>query len=59
MQACGGVGGLALSLVSQLALVRSVARDLRTRGAFFSAALPIVVVLWLMVFRPTWHGVAP
>jgi hypothetical protein len=46
------VGGLALSLVAQLALVHSV-----TRGGPRSARLavaPLVAVLVLMVFRPVW-----
>jgi hypothetical protein len=49
-------GGLVLSLVSQLALVHSVTRDLQSRGAFFAAALPLAAVLYLMIFRPTWDS---
>jgi hypothetical protein len=47
-------GGLALSLASQLALVRSVTRDLRTTRSFLAAAVPLAAVIYLMVFRPTW-----
>jgi hypothetical protein len=46
------VGGLALSLLAQLALVHSV-----TRGGPRSArlaVLPLVATLVLMVFRPVW-----
>lgn len=49
-------GGLVLSLASQLALVHSVVRERRSAGAFLAAALPLAAVLYLMVFRPTWHG---
>jgi hypothetical protein len=49
------VGGLAFSFVSQGALVRSVVRDARSTSAFLFAALPLVIVLGLMVFRPTWE----
>ena len=48
------VGGLLFSIASQLALVRSVARDQRTPAAFAAAAIPLFLVLALMVFRPTW-----
>jgi hypothetical protein len=52
-------GGLALSLASQLALVKSVTRDVRTPRAFLGAVLPLVAVIYLMVFRPTWSGGSP
>ena len=48
------VGGLGLSLVSQLALVYSVSRDRRTVGTLLATAIPLFLVLALMVFRPTW-----
>jgi hypothetical protein len=53
------VGGLVLSLASQLALVHSVTRDQRSARSFLTAALPLAAVVYLMVFRPTWQGVAP
>jgi small neutral amino acid transporter SnatA (MarC family) len=49
------IGGLVLSFVSQGALVRSVTRDTRSVSAFLFAACPLVLVLALMVFRPTWE----
>ncbi len=49
------MGGLLFSFVSQGALVRSVTRDTRSAGAFLFAACPLLVVLALMVFRPTWE----
>jgi hypothetical protein len=48
------LGGLFCSLASQLALVNSVSRDRRTPGAFLAAFVPLLAVLVLMVFRPTW-----
>lgn len=48
------VGGLALSFVSLLALVRSVARAERTPAAFAATAVPIALVVVLMALRPTW-----
>ncbi|MDC0712353.1 hypothetical protein POL68_28075 [Stigmatella sp. ncwal1] len=48
------LGGILLSLASQLALVYSVSRDRRTVTAFAAAAFPLCLVLLLMVFRPTW-----
>ncbi|MDB4973864.1 MAG: hypothetical protein JWN48_2205 [Myxococcaceae bacterium] len=48
------LGALVLSLVSMLALVHSVSRDRRTRPVFLVAAIPLLLVLVLMVFRPTW-----
>ncbi|WNG34995.1 hypothetical protein F0U60_16220 [Archangium minus] len=53
------LGGLLLSLVSQLALVYSVSRDRRTVSAFLATFVPFFLVLVLMVFRPTWPGVHP
>ncbi|ADO68323.1 hypothetical protein [Stigmatella aurantiaca] len=48
------LGGILLSLVSQLALVYSVSRDRRTVATFAAAFFPLFLVLALMVFRPTW-----
>ena len=48
------IGGLVFSLISQLALVYSVSRDRRTVPAFLAAAIPLLLVVALMVFRPTW-----
>ena len=48
------LGGLGLSLVSQLALVHGVSRDRRTVPALLATAIPLFLVLALMVFRPTW-----
>ena len=53
------LGGLVLSLVSQLALVHSVSRDRRTVPAFLAAAIPLLGVPALMVFRPTWSDLHP
>lgn len=49
------LGALVLSLGSVLALVHSVTRERRTPAAFAAAAIPLVAVLVLMVFRPTWE----
>jgi hypothetical protein len=51
------LGGLVLSLVSQLALVHSVSRDRRSVPAFLAAAIPLFGALALMVFRPVWSDV--
>jgi hypothetical protein len=53
------LGGLVLSLVSQTALVYSVSRPLPLMRAAVLAGLPLVLVLILMVFRPTWQTVWP
>ena len=50
------LGGIVLSLASQLALVYSVARDRRTASALVTSVGPLFLVLVLMVFRPTWAG---
>lgn len=50
------LGALLLSVVSQIALVRSVTREERTLGSFAAAFVPFFLVLVLMVFRPTWAG---
>lgn len=51
-------GGFALSLISQLALVASVARGRRSLAALACSAGPLAGVLALMVFRPTWAQLA-
>lgn len=50
-------GGLVLSLISQLALVYAVTRGLRDARSFAMAFVPIVLVIVLMVARPTWAEV--
>jgi hypothetical protein len=52
------LGGLVLSLASQMALVYSVSRKTRTPGVFLAAAIPLLMVLVLMVFRPTWWSLS-
>ena len=49
-------GGLVLSFVAHLALLRSV-NHMRSAFAIGSVALPLFAVLLLMVFRPTWAGI--
>lgn len=53
------VVGLALSLASQLALVASLRHARATRADVLSAALPLLLVLVAMVFRPTWGSFRP
>jgi hypothetical protein len=53
------VCALILSFASQLALVRAVSHNRRSTGALLASTLPILVVLALMVFRPTWQEVLP
>ncbi len=54
------LGGLVLSLGSQIALVRSVSsHSASTRLNTIVAALLLAAVLVLMIFRPTWHRFAP
>jgi hypothetical protein len=48
------LGALTLSSITQIALSRAVTRDERTLRSFVAAAIPFVLVLVLMVFRPTW-----
>ncbi|AKV00597.1 hypothetical protein AKJ09_07260 [Labilithrix luteola] len=48
------LGSLVLSLASQIALVRAVAKPERSRADFWAATVPLVLVVMLMVFRPTW-----
>lgn len=49
-------GSLVLSFASQLALVVGPGRTppRAGRGAFAAAALPLVAVLALMIWKPTW-----
>lgn len=51
--------GIGLSLASQLALVYAVARDRRDAKMLAAAALPFMLALTLMIFRPSWPGTAP
>ncbi|NOK16313.1 hypothetical protein [Corallococcus carmarthensis] len=53
------LGGLSLSLVSQLALVAMATRERRTVVGALLAAVPFFCVLVLMIFRPRWPGVEP
>src|SRR5262245_13953854 len=46
------LGGLVLSVVSQLALIRSVAGEVRSPVATGVAAGALLLILVLMVFRP-------
>ncbi|MHA7629858.1 hypothetical protein [Corallococcus sp. M7] len=51
------LGGLTLSLVSQLALVAMASTGRRTLAVSLLAAVPFFCVLVLMVFRPRWPWV--
>ncbi|RKG70806.1 hypothetical protein D7W79_31440 [Corallococcus exercitus] len=51
------LGGLSLSLVSQLALVAMATRERRTLPGALMAAVPFFLVLVLMIFRPRWPWV--
>ncbi|WP_437760002.1 hypothetical protein [Sorangium sp. So ce1389] len=51
------VGGLALSVGSNIILVYCVSRGKRGPLAFSCAALPIACVVGLMVLKPTWSQV--
>ncbi|NOK34215.1 hypothetical protein HMI49_13515 [Corallococcus exercitus] len=51
------LGGLSLSLVSQLALVAMATRERRTLTGALMAAVPFFLVLVLMIFRPRWPWV--
>jgi hypothetical protein len=53
------IGGLLLSFMAQLALLRSVSREEASLGGALAALLPLVLVLVLMVFRPTWASLRP
>lgn len=48
------VAALALSFGSNGALVHAVAKRRRDGRAFAAAALPLLLVIWLMVEKPTW-----
>ena len=50
------LAGLALSFVAHLALLASVNRE-RSLGRIAAVAGPLLAVLFLMVFRPTWSMV--
>ncbi len=47
------LGGLVLSFVSHLSLLRCVSRP-RSPSAIIAVVAPLVLTLGLMVFRPTW-----
>ena len=49
-------GGLTLSFTAHLALLRSTTRE-RSLPALISVFGPLLLVLLLMVFRPTWASV--
>jgi hypothetical protein len=53
------VAGVVLSLVSNGALVYSVAREQRNVSTFSWATLPILCTVALMVMKPTWATVLP
>ncbi|RKH52645.1 hypothetical protein D7Y23_05975 [Corallococcus sp. AB050B] len=53
------LGGLSLSLVSQLTLVAMATHERRTVAGVLLAAVPFFCVLVLMIFRPRWPGVDP
>lgn len=48
------LGGLVLSCASLVALMRAARRPASDRIAFAMAAAPLVAVVVLMAFRPTW-----
>jgi hypothetical protein len=52
------LGGLLLSFTAQIMLLRSATRE-RTLGNALGALLPLLAVLALMVFRPTWSSLRP
>ena len=52
------LGGLTLSLVSQLSLVRYAAHGRRSVRAVSLAVAPLVMVVVLMVLKPTWAGLS-
>lgn len=51
------LGALGLSLASQLGMVFGVSRGWRTSVMGAAAGVPLVVVVALMVFKPTWATV--
>jgi hypothetical protein len=53
------LGGLVFSSVTQMVLSRGVARDVRGPRLFVAALIPLLLVVGLMVFRPTWSTLAP
>lgn len=48
------LGGLLLSCTSLLALIRAARRPREDRVAFATTAAPLLAVVVLMAFRPTW-----
>lgn len=48
------LGGLLLSFASLLVLIGTAGREVRTPATALAATLPLVAVLFLMAFRPTW-----
>ncbi len=50
------LGGILLSLLSQIALSHSVAREPRHKAAVAVSLISLLLVLLLMVFRPTWSN---
>jgi hypothetical protein len=48
------IGGWVLSMVSNVTLVVSVAKERRTLGAFVWTTLPLLGVVALMVVKPLW-----
>jgi hypothetical protein len=52
------VAAFVLSLISQLALVHSVATHQRTASAFIRSVIPLTAVIVLMVTRPTWSSLS-
>ncbi len=53
------VGGFVLSLVAHTILVYSVERDRRGLSPLMMSSLPLVLVVGLMVLRPTWTALIP
>ena len=50
------LGGLLFSFTAQLALVHGLSRQRGNLASSLRAALPLLLVLVLMVFRPTWSS---
>jgi len=53
------LGGLGLSFFAHLALLRNAGREAPDLAGRLSAAVPLILVLVLMVFRPTWSSLRP
>src|SRR5215203_1027130 len=58
MQAAGAPTGSAYNHVGDALQDHSSSRNTRTLGMFLAAALPLLMVLALMVFRPTWWSLS-